>query len=510
MRREEAMRLSSLETSTAAISSAPPGCCRVSARAEPATIRVVSQKPTLFGTDGIRGVAGEYPLDHAMVWRVGCALGRVLRESAGGQPVRVVLGRDTRESGEWLASLVARGLAATGVEVSDVGIITTPGIAFLARQPRFAAGVVISASHNPYRDNGVKILSTAGTKLPEAVELKVEEELDKIEMPSPAIFSIAGRQPELTQDYLAFLEGLAGTRAATCVRRVVMDCANGAASELAPELMRRIGIEPILMNAVPDGRNINLNCGSLHPEAMAEATRAAGADLGVAFDGDADRAIFASGMGRVVDGDHVLYAAAQFMADRDELRGGAVVGTLMTNYALERALAGRGIVLKRASVGDRYVLEEMLRSGANLGGEPSGHIILADQSLAGDGLITLLEMLRVITETGHSLDELVRAYAPLPQLIVNVPVRTKTPLDSIPPVAEAIESCRRQIDGNGRVVVRYSGTELLARVMVEAEDAGAVRRHAQSIASAIKNAIGGANGDVPPGPNPAQRHSVPE
>jgi phosphoglucosamine mutase len=457
-------------------------------------MRVVSQKPTLFGTDGIRGVAGEYPLDHAMVWKVGCALGRVLQESTDTPPVRVVLGRDTRESGEWLASLMARGLAATGAEVSDVGVITTPGVAFLTRQHRFAAGVVISASHNPYRDNGIKILSTAGTKLPEAVELRVEEALDKLQMPSPAMFSIAGRRSELVQDYLHFLGGLASKNASNNnglrVRRVVMDCANGAASELAPELMRRIGVEPIVLNAAPDGHNINLNCGSLHPEAMAEATCAAGADLGVAFDGDADRAIFASSTGRLMDGDHVLYAAAQFMAERGELRGGAVVGTLMTNFALERALAGRGIGLKRTSVGDRYVLEEMLRSGVSLGGEPSGHIIFADQSLAGDGLITLLEILRTMTETGKNLDELVGAYSPLPQLIVNVPVRTKPPLESIPAVAEAIESCRRDIDGNGRAVVRYSGTELLARVMVEAEDAGIVRKHAHGIAAAIEDAIG--------------------
>jgi phosphoglucosamine mutase len=453
-------------------------------------MRVVSQKPTLFGTDGIRGVAGEYPLDHAMVWKVGCALGRVLRESEGSEPVRVVLGRDTRESGEWLASLMARGLASTGAEVSDVGVITTPGVAFLTRQHRFAAGVVISASHNPYRDNGIKILSTAGTKLPEAVELRVEEALDKLQMPSPAMFSIAGRRSELVQDYLQFLEHLASKDVGARVRRVVMDCANGAASELAPELMRRIGVEPIVLNATPDGRNINLNCGSLHPEAMAEATCAVGGDLGVAFDGDADRAIFASSTGRIADGDHVLYAASHFFADRGELRGGAVIGTLMTNFALELALTRQGIGLKRTPVGDRYVLEEMLRSGVNLGGEPSGHIIFADQSFAGDGLITLLELLRIMTETGRRLDELVGAYSPLPQLIVNVPVRTKPPLESIPAVAEAIESCRRDIDGNGRAVVRYSGTELLARVMVEAEDAGIVRKHAHGIAAAIENAIG--------------------
>jgi phosphoglucosamine mutase len=470
----------------------------------------MSRKPVLFGTDGIRGVAGEYPLDHSMVWRVGCALGRVLQESEATRPVRVVLGRDTRESGEWLASLMARGLAATGVEVSDVGVITTPGVAFLTRHHRFTSGVVISASHNPYRDNGIKVFSTAGTKLPEPVELRIEAALDQVRVPSPAMFSIAGRQPELVCDYLDFLEGLVGKNGSVRARRVVLDCANGAASEIAPALMTRLGIESIVLNAAPDGRNINLDCGSLHPEAMTEATRAAGADLGVAFDGDADRAIFASRAGRIVDGDHVLYVASRFFADRGELRGGAVVGTLMTNFALERALASWGIGLKRTPVGDRWVLEEMLCSGANLGGEPSGHIIFADQSLAGDGLITLLEMLRIMGETGSSLDDLVHAYSPLPQLIVNVRVQAKPPLESIPAVAEAIESCRHDIDGNGRVVVRYSGTELLARVMVEAMDGEIVEKHAQSIASAVENAIGDSAGIMRPSPEPAELLSVTE
>jgi len=473
-------------------------------------MKTMTRRPVLFGTDGIRGVAGEYPLDHAMVWKVGYALGKVLQQSEGTQRVRIVLGRDTRESGEWLASLLARGLAAAGVEVSDVGVITTPGVAFLARQHRFAAGVVISASHNPYRDNGIKVFSTAGTKLPEAIELRVEESLEKVQVPSPAVFAIAHRQPELVGDYLGFLERLVGKNGGVRVRRVVLDCANGAASEIAPALMTRIGIESIVLNAAPDGRNINLNCGSLHPEAMAEATRAAGADLGVAFDGDADRAIFASRTGRIVDGDHVLYAASHFFADRGELRGGAVVGTLMTNFALERALAARSIGLKRTPVGDRWVLEEMLRSGINLGGEPSGHVIFADQSLAGDGLITLLEMLRIIAEAGADLEELVRSYSPLPQVILNVRVRVKPSLESIPSVAGVIENCRRAIDGNGRIVVRYSGTELLARVMVEAEDASVVQKHARSIATAIENAIGSAAGVIPPRLDGSEHLSVAE
>jgi len=285
-----------------------------------------------------------------------------------------------------------------------------------------------------------------------------------------------------------FLAGLARGRFAGL--RLVADCAHGAASRVAPDLLSRLGIEARIMNAEPDGRNINRDAGSLHPSAMAQATRGSGAALGVAFDGDADRAIFATPSGRVADGDHVLYLAARFLQDRGELRGGAVAGTLMTNFALERALGERGLALVRTPVGDRYVLEAMENAGLNLGGEPSGHIVFADVSRAGDGLITLLEVLRIMDGTGESLDALLRGYAPLPQLIVNVGVRAQPPLDSIAEVAEAIEACRRKLDGNGRVVVRYSGTEALARVMVEGGDHGVVRHSAGAIAAAIRQTIG--------------------
>jgi len=450
----------------------------------------VKSGPQLFGTDGVRGVAGEYPLDRATVWKLGCALGRVLQRSAAGGPIRVVLGRDTRESGPWIADLFATALASAGVGVGYAGVITTPGVAYLARSHGFAAGVVISASHNPYQDNGIKILSTAGTKLGESTEVEVERVMDEVPAPAPAGNGLLEPTGELEADYVNFLADLAAGVERLRPLRLVADCAHGAASRVAPDLLGKLGLAVNVLNASPDGRNINLNCGSLHPEGMAEATRAAGADLGVAFDGDADRAKFATRAGRVLDGDYVLYAAAQLLQDRQELRGGAVVGTLMTNFALERALARRGLGLKRTAVGDRYVLEEMLRSGANLGGEPSGHIIFADQSLAGDGLITLLQVLRIMAESGKTLEELVHGYFPLPQLIVNVRVRTKPALESIPEVAEAIESCQHSIDGNGRVVVRYSGTEPLARVMVEAEDGAAVERHAETIAGAIESAIG--------------------
>ncbi|HUI42808.1 MAG TPA: phosphoglucosamine mutase [Terriglobia bacterium] len=450
----------------------------------------MSLKPHLFGTDGVRGVAGEYPLDRATVWKLGRALGEVLRGQAPDAGRRVVLGRDTRESGEWLAQVMAAGLASAGVDVSDAGVITTPGVAFLTRHHGFTAGVVVSASHNPYQDNGIKIFSPAGTKLPAAVELEIERVLAGLPAPAGRAARSAPLRPELERDYVTFLSELAVRRAGSRALRLVADCAHGAVSRVGPDLFLRLGIEALILNAAPDGRNINRDAGSLHPGAMARATEEAGADLGVAFDGDADRAIFATRTGRVADGDHVLYAAARFLQDRRELKGGAVAGTLMTNFALELALRECGLALERTPVGDRYVLEAMESAGLNLGGEPSGHIIFADVSPAGDGLITLLEVLRIMAETGESLDEILSGYAPLPQVIENVRVRTKPPLESIPEVADAIENCRRAVDGMGRVVVRYSGTEPLARVMVEAEDGATVRRHADAIAGAIHNSIG--------------------
>lgn len=460
---------------------------------------LVEAKPRLFGTDGIRGIAGEYPLDHALVCKLGAALGEVLA-ATGPKPVRVVMGRDTRESGEWLAGSMAAGLMASGAQVSDVGVITTPGVAFLTRHHRFAAGVVVSASHNPYRDNGIKVLSPAGTKLAEPIELQIEEAIEDMgagPLDSSEPSQRAQLATRLADDYLDFLEASAGHLAKLRGHRLVMDCANGAAFRLGPALMGRLGIQTELLNATPDGRNINRECGSLHPDVVAGATRDLRGELGVAFDGDADRAIFATASGRVADGDHVLFAVSRFLEGRGELKGHGVVGTLMTNFALERALKRRGLALKRTPVGDRYVLEEMQRSRINLGGEPSGHIIFSDLSLAGDGLLTLLEVLRIMGETGSSLEELVEGYTPLPQLILNVGVRSKPALETVAAVAEAMARCRRDIDGNGRLVVRYSGTEPLARVMVEAEDVAVVRRHAEAIAGAIEAAIGaGSDPDI--------------
>ena len=445
-------------------------------------------KPEMFGTDGIRGVAGEYPLDHPTVLKIGAALGTVLRKSC--QPVRVILGKDTRESNEWISRALVSSLASTGAQVIDAGIITTPGVAFLARQQGFAAGVMVSASHNPYQDNGIKIFSPAGTKLSPATELEIERHIKALEEIPAEQATAAASVPGLVERYVEYLSGLIPAGIDCSRFRVVADCAHGAACRVAPLLLARLGINPHLLNTQPNGRNINLDCGSLHPQTMADTTRALGADLGVAFDGDADRAIFATRRGRLADGDHVLYALAPFLAQQGNLKGGAVVGTLMTNLALELALTRQGIGLKRTAVGDKYVLEEMQRSGISLGGEQSGHIIFSDLSLAGDGMITLLEVLRLLAVTGQEFDALLRGYRPFPQLIRNVRVREKPPLDSVPGVRQAIGECCLELGERGRVVVRYSGTEPLARVMVEGEDAQAVANHTARIGEAIENALG--------------------
>ena len=456
---------------------------------------IVSRKPQLFGTDGVRGIAGEYPLDRPTVWRIGRALGSVLARTASNGPLRIVLGEDTRESSAWISRTLAAGLLSKGLDVAYAGVITTPGVAFLARHHGFAAGVVVSASHNPYEDNGIKVLSCSGTKLAEAQELEIERAIEAEqrslealgpEPPQSALQVI----PELLDDYVEFLTCLVPKGIPLSQYRLVVDCAHGAALRVAPRLFEELGIETCLLHADANGRDINLGCGSLHPEVMARETLASSADLGVAFDGDADRAIFATAEGYIADGDHVLFATAPFFKLRGRLKMNAVVGTVMTNLGLELALAEQGIGLKRTAVGDKYVLEEMLRSGINLGGEPSGHIIFSDVAPAGDGILTMLQLLILLAETAEPLSELVRGLRPFPQIIRNVAVAERPPLDSIAQVAQGVADFQRRFGQRGRIVVRYSGTQSLARVMVEAEDARAVEHYASQIATAIDTAVG--------------------
>ncbi len=448
----------------------------------------------LFGTDGIRGVAGDFPLDAGTVFIIGQALGHQLGRKTK-QP-RVVIGQDTRQSSSWIADTLAEGLASRGVEIESAGVVTTPAVAYLARSRKLSAGVVISASHNPWTDNGIKVFGGDGYKLPDVVELEIEKEIFQIlektsrddEPPPPPAVTLPGSE-ELRRAYDDWLaQGIAPPKLPGV--RIIVDCAYGAACTVAPPLFRALGLEAEFLFTSPTGQNINENCGALHPEVVAQAVVERGAALGICFDGDADRALFADDKGNVVNGDAVLLLAARDMKARAVLSGDTVVATTMSNMGLEAALKRSGIRMLRAPVGDKYVLEEMQKCGARLGGEQSGHIIFADQATTGDGLLSALRVLDVMARSGKPLAELVADLKVFPQIIQNVRVREKKPLEGIPEIASAIQEAEQQLDGNGRVVVRYSGTEPLARVMVEAESEADMRRHADAIAAAIQKALG--------------------
>lgn len=479
----------------------------------------------LFGTDGIRGVAGDPPLDHTSVYAVGLALGRHLAGNSPpylansgrdkGGPPKVVIGQDTRESSAWLADSITRGLRAAGVQVRNAGVITTPAVAFLARGG-FNAGVVISASHNPWTDNGIKVFGHDGYKLSDETEEKLEgdifdllrgraEGMEKAGSPLEVAPAVAGSDAELLQQYVAWLAGNVSAKSLRGLH-VLVDCAHGAATPVAHEVFRCCGIEAEYTCDRPTGHNINENCGALYPwvvaarvqERRAKAERVVagqtpprGFDLGVTFDGDADRALFSDRKGRVVNGDGVLLLTARDMKQRGTLKGDTVVATTMSNMGLETALGRSGIRMLRAPVGDKYVLEEMRRTGATLGGEQSGHIVFRDgDSTTGDGLLTALRVMEVLARTGRPLDELVADLKVFPQTIKNVRVREKRPLEEFPGVAAAIRAAEQELDGNGRIVVRYSGTEALARVMVEAESEEKMRRLTDSVAEEIEKALG--------------------
>lgn len=441
----------------------------------------------LFGTDGIRAVAGQPPLDAPTIYAIGVALAHHL-----GAAPRVLLGMDTRESGDWIAATLTAGLVAGGASVESAGIITTPAIAFLTRAHGFAAGVVISASHNPWQDNGIKVFGHDGYKLPDTTELAIEDEIFRQLAASPS----APQQttpPAVNDadraDYIRFL--LAAVPGFSLDgKRIVVDCANGAASAVAPELFAGLGGEVVITHSSPTGRNINEKCGALHPEVVAAEVARLKADLGVTFDGDADRALFADHRGDVVNGDAVLLLAARDLQARGLLANDTVVATTMSNMGLEAALKRSGIQMHRANVGDKYVLEQMLATGAALGGEQSGHIIFTGRSTTGDGLLTALLVLDMVHRSGKSLAELVADLKVFPQVIVNVKVREKKPFDAIPAVVAAIRAAEQELADSGRVVIRYSGTEALARVMIEAESESLMRRHADTIANAIRAELG--------------------
>jgi phosphoglucosamine mutase len=451
----------------------------------------------LFGTDGIRGVAGEFPLTKQSTYLIGRALGHDLLRN---QPrAQAVIGQDTRESSRWIADRVAEGLAAVGVDVHSAGVITTPGVAYLARSRRMAAGIVISASHNPWTDNGIKVFSGDGFKLTDERELAIEKEIfallqnpasaddTALKVPRP---SLPG-ESELRQSYIKELA--ASVKSDLSKLRVLVDCANGAAAAEAPELFRTLGIQATFIHVSPDGKNINEQCGALHPETLGKQVAEARGqfDLGVTFDGDADRALFCDAQGRVVNGDAVLLATARDMHAGGTLKADTVVSTTMSNMGLEIALKNSGIRMLRANVGDKYVLEEMLKTGATLGGEQSGHIIFRDgDSTTGDGLLTALRLMDIIVRSKKPLAELIADLKVFPQKIQNIRVREKVPFAQVPAIQGAIHSAERELDGKGRVVVRYSGTEALARVMVEAESEAQMQSITAAIAGEIQKALG--------------------
>jgi len=452
----------------------------------------------LFGTDGIRGVASEYPLDQRTVLAIGRALGQRLNSRQPG--ARVLIGQDTRESGAWISSALAAGLESAQVAVVSAGVITTPGIAYLTRANQFSAGIVISASHNPWQDNGIKIFGADGYKLSDQLEHEIEGEIfSHLEQLAegashnvvPTSEMLPGR-PESREQYAQWLAGFVSDMDfGAC--RVLVDCANGAASAIAPRVFEQCQIEADFLDIQPNGRNINAGCGALHPEHVARAVASARGkyDIGITFDGDADRALFSDADGRIVNGDAVLLLAARDMKGHGRLANNTVVATTMSNMGLETALRREGITMMRAPVGDKYVLEEMQRTSATLGGEQSGHILFRDvDTTTGDGILTALRVLQIMKRTGKPLAALLADLRVFPQEIKNIHVREKRPIEELPAVMEAIRAAERELNGSGRVVVRYSGTEKLARVMIEAESEQMMRRHTEAIASAVQQAIG--------------------
>lgn len=445
----------------------------------------------LFGTDGIRGIAGEAPLDPTTIFAAGLALGHSLCKKTA-EP-RVILGRDTRESSNWIAATLAAGLREAGAQVESAGVVPTPAVAFLARTHGFHAGVVISASHNPWRDNGIKLFGGDGFKLPDALEFAIEEEIIRhaslIHAPNPTTLPPMQDNSVLQADYIQFLvDSVPGLNLNG--HRIVADCANGAAAAVAPELFRRLGGNVTLLNIAPDGRNINDGCGALHPHWVAAQVEFCGAEMGVSFDGDADRCMLTGAHNNVINGDAILLMVARDLKSRELLTGALVVATTMSNMGLEAALKRSGIRMLRAPVGDRYVLEQMQQHNAALGGEQSGHILFPHLATTGDGLLTALVILDLIARSGKNVDELTADLKVFPQVIVNVKVAQKKPLESIPAVVAAICAAEEELKDSGRVVIRYSGTEPLARVMIEAESEEAMRRHADAIAAAIRNELG--------------------
>jgi len=444
----------------------------------------------LFGTDGIRSAAGQYPLDSPTIRVLGQALVELLEEE--GLEPRILVGRDTRESGPWIERCLAAGIRAAKGEIVSAGIIPTSAVSFLTRKHRFSAGIAISASHNPYRDNGIKIFSSEGIKISDEWEMRLEKVIleEKTKTASLKEGKAVRSRPELAEDYQDFL--IAQLRKARIPEEltIILDCANGASSVIAPTVFFRLGFRVIPIFNIPDGRNINRRCGSLHPHNLARHVVAARADLGIAFDGDADRAIWVDEKGRILNGDHTLLVQAGFMKDRGRLKSGAVVATTMSNMGLEKGLRDVGVGLVRTRVGDKYVLEKMMEIGANLGGERSGHTIFLDDLPTGDGILTSLRMVEAMLAAHVSFSRLAGGLKEFPQVLHNVRVREKLDFKQFPEIVKTMDEIRAALAGAGRLDVRYSGTEPLARVMVEGEDLEEVEKLAGRMTLVIGKYLG--------------------
>jgi phosphoglucosamine mutase len=458
---------------------------------------VSSNVPPLFGTDGVRGTAGQYPLDPPTVRRLGAALVRAIggREWDSVRPtpvpeLRVLVGRDTRESGAWIEAELAHGASGEGATVTSAGVVPTPAIAYLTRSSGYDAGVVISASHNPFADNGIKVFSGGGEKFTERVEREVEAIVaDESWRAKPGDAGAVARA-DLVGAYLDHLRAVFPEASRLRGFKLAVDCANGATTTVAPQLFAGLGFDTVVIADEPDGRNINLASGSTHPERLAATVVERGCQAGVAFDGDGDRAIFVDGRGAVVNGDAVLFMCARHLQSEGRLKGRAVVATVMSNIGLELALGGIGIDLVRCPVGDKYVMEEMLKRGLSLGGEQSGHIIFSDYLFTGDGLCTALNVLRTVLLTGRTLGDLAGDLVSYPQVLLNVRVRKKIDLAAVPAVAAAIARVEARLNGRGRLLVRYSGTEPLLRVMLEGQHEDEIRAWAQEIVDVVKEHLG--------------------
>lgn len=442
----------------------------------------------LFGTDGIRAVAGEYPLDYSSVCSLGSALIHLLRDE--GLPTTLLIGRDTRESGEWLEMALYQGIRRAKGDAVSVGLIPTSAVSYLTKRHKFSAGIVISASHNPYEDNGIKIFSSEGMKISERWENTLEKAIAGSDTPSVKEEQSITLDISLSEEYSDFLKSRFDRINEPDKIKIVLDCSNGASTYIAPRIFKDFGFEVTTIGTSPDGKNINSKCGSLYPEKLAKTVVERGADIGVAYDGDADRALWVDEKGTILNGDHTLYVQATFMKEKGLLKSDTVVATTMSNMGLENALETLGLKLYRTQVGDKYVLEHMLKLKSNLGGEQSGHTIFLDDCPTGDGILTSIRMVEAMVTRGASLSELVKGFDEFPQILKNVPVSRKNDFSEFPEITVIIERTKKLLGNSGRLNVRYSGTERLARIMIEGQSQNQIEDYAEQIAAVISRYLG--------------------